>query len=172
MSTYDNEWQAILPSHVMGRHCVSTRLVYADKYDKDFYTLLYFSNLGQIPKKMEYPPTPLHKGGLDSPRRKKIMPRRNIFSRARMGKNVGTFETKRLGVWGETPKRFWKTIWSFWKRINSFYGVGILPSGRTRDLSLCSGWQQAGKGKKNFRCKGETRVAGVLPPYIFCATKS
>ena len=31
---------------------MSTRLVYADKYDKDFYTLLYFSNLGQIPKKM------------------------------------------------------------------------------------------------------------------------
>ena len=40
---------------------MSTRLVYADKYDKDFYTLLYFSNLGQIPKKMENP-LPLHKG--------------------------------------------------------------------------------------------------------------
>ena len=37
---------------------MSTRLVYADKYDKDFYTLLYFSNLGQIPKKMEHPPPP------------------------------------------------------------------------------------------------------------------
>ena len=46
---------------------------------------------------MEYPPTP-SQGGLDSPRRKKIMPRRNIFSRARMGKNVGTFKAKRLGV--------------------------------------------------------------------------
>ena len=45
MSAYDNEWQAILPLRVMGRHYVSMRLVYADKHDKDFSTLLYFSNL-------------------------------------------------------------------------------------------------------------------------------
>ena len=76
---------------------MSTRLVYADKYDKDFYTLLYFSNLGQIPKKNGISSTP-SQGGLDSPQRKKFKPRRNIFSRARMGKNVGTFEAKRLGV--------------------------------------------------------------------------
>ena len=77
---------------------MSTRLVYADKYDKDFYTLLYFSNLGQIPKKMEHPPTPPSQMGIGFATAKKNYAAAKYFFAGTYLKNVGTFETKRLGV--------------------------------------------------------------------------
>ena len=68
---------------------MSTRLVYADKYDKDFYTLLYFSNLGQIPKKMEHPPTPSQRGEGIRHGEKKLC-RGEIFFRGHVwGKTLG-----------------------------------------------------------------------------------
>jgi len=51
------------------------------------------------------------------------MPRRNIFSRARMGKNVGTFEAKRLGVFEKQFDLFEKELILF--MVSGFFQVDV-----------------------------------------------
>ena len=125
MHFYDNEWQAVLPPHVIGNHWVSSCSVYTDKYDNDFSTLLHQTSATRATNHLTISKSK-DKVWQMSCHHSYIVPQKFVKAKNKFAatnfKNTSMFRLKRLSVLPKILRCFWtKYEKLFWNDILPFF---------------------------------------------------